>query len=115
MLDRQAPARESSHHPISQPLAKAPTINNRAPCRASPRPLTVSAATPMRQDSARLSSGLRMERRRRHLLRVDVGFGLLAAVAAFLIAPGLEIVAVAALSALGVCLVSLAIARRRSR
>jgi hypothetical protein len=56
-----------------------------------------------------------MERRRRHLLRVDVGFGLLAAVAAFLIAPGLEIVAVAALSALGVCLVSLAIARRRSR
>jgi Flp pilus assembly protein TadB len=55
------------------------------------------------------------EQRRRRLLRLDIGFGLLAAVAALVIAPGLAVAALLALLVLGVCLLSLAVGRWRSR
>jgi hypothetical protein len=57
----------------------------------------------------------RLQRRRRYLLRVDMGFALLVALAALLLSPGLAMVAVVALLVLAVCLVSLAIGRWRSR
>jgi hypothetical protein len=50
----------------------------------------------------------------RHLLRVDIGLGLLAAVAALALA-GLAVVAVVASLVLALCFVSLAIGRWRSR
>lgn len=75
---------------------------------------TVSAAKPMR-DMPRLRAHRHLERRRRHLARVDIGFGLLAAVAALLLAPGLAIVAVVALLLLAICFGSLGIEWRRSR
>jgi hypothetical protein len=46
---------------------------------------------------------------------VDIGFGLLAAVAALALAPGLAVVAVVAALVLALCLVSHAIGRWRSR
>lgn len=80
-----------------------------------PHSSPVSAATPMRRGSSGPHSETRMEHMHRNPLRLDMALGLAAAVAALLIAPGLAIVAVAALSTLGVCLVSLVIGRRRSR
>lgn len=50
-----------------------------------------------------------------HKHHVDIGVGVLAAVAALLLAPGIAIVAVVALLILVICLVSLAIGRWRSR
>jgi hypothetical protein len=46
---------------------------------------------------------------------VDIGLGLLAAVAALALAPGLAVVAVVASLVLALCFVSLAIGRWRSR
>jgi uncharacterized membrane protein YoaK (UPF0700 family) len=54
-------------------------------------------------------------RRRRYLLRVDFGLGALVAVVALLFAPGVAIVAVAALLVLAICIVSFVFERRRSR
>jgi hypothetical protein len=54
-------------------------------------------------------------RRRRYLVRVDIGLGLLFAVLGLLLAPGLAIVAVGALLVLAICLVWGLIERRRSR
>jgi hypothetical protein len=57
----------------------------------------------------------RSGRKGRHRLRVDIGFGVLAAVAALVLAPGLAVVAVVASLVLALCFVSLAIGRWRSR
>lgn len=54
-------------------------------------------------------------RRRRQLARMDVGFGLLVAVVAMVLAPGLAIVALAALIGLVACIVSVVLERRGSR
>ncbi len=54
-------------------------------------------------------------RRHRHLLRVDFGLGVLVAVVALLLAPGVAIVAVAALLVLAICIASFVFGRRRSR
>ncbi len=79
-----------------------------------PPPATVSAAKPLR-DISHLHARRHEARRRRHLLRVDVGIGLLVAAVALLLAPGVAIVAVAALGVLAVCVVSILRERRRSR
>jgi fatty acid desaturase len=57
----------------------------------------------------------RQESRRRYLFRVDICLGLLIAVAALLLAPGVAIVAVAALLVLAICVVSILLERWRSR
>ncbi len=48
-------------------------------------------------------------------MRVDIGLGLLIAVLALLLAPGLAIVALAALPVLAVCVVWIVLDRQRSR
>ena len=62
-----------------------------------------------------LQARRRQARRRRHLIRVDIGLGLLISVVAILFAPGLAIVAVVALLVLAICIVSHLLERRRSR
>ena len=54
-------------------------------------------------------------RRRRYLLRMDLGLGVLIATVALLLAPGVAIVAVAALLVLAICIVAFAFGRWRSR
>lgn len=54
-------------------------------------------------------------RRGRRLAGVDICLGLLLAALALVLAPGLGIVAVAALPLIGVCILSLLLARRRAR
>ena len=66
------------------------------------------------EDTPRLRARRYLKRRRRYVVGVDIGFGLLAAVAALLFA-GLAIVAVVALPLLAVCVVSLGSDRLRSR
>jgi hypothetical protein len=56
----------------------------------------------------------RQARRCRYLFRVDIGLGLLIAVAALLLAPGVAIVAVAALLILAICGVSILLEQWRS-
>jgi len=79
----------------------------------SPSVESVSTAKPKRNTSV-LPARRHLQRRRRYPVAVDIGFGLLAAVAALLLAPGLAIVAVVALALLAVCFVSLGIDRPRS-
>jgi Flp pilus assembly protein TadB len=74
----------------------------------------MDAAKPI-PDTTPLLVGHGREQRRRRLLRLDIGFGLLAAVVALLIAPGLAVAALLALAVLAVCLLSLAVGRWRSR
>jgi len=59
------------------------------------------------------ASTRRCERRRRHLVRMDIGFGLLAAAAALLLVPGVAIVGIVALLIIMVCIGSLGVERRR--
>lgn len=66
-------------------------------------------------DVTRLGTRHRQERRRRYRSPLDIGFGLLVAVAALRLAPGLAIVGVAALLLLTVCIGSLGVERLRSR
>jgi len=73
----------------------------------------VSATKPLK-DMSHLHARRRQASRRRHLFRVDIGLGLLIAVAALLLAPGVAIVAVAALVVLAICGVSILLERRRS-
>ena len=74
---------------------------------------TVNAASPM---PGGLRAGTRRyERRRRHLVRMDIGFGLFAAAAALLLAPGVAIVGIVALLIIMACIGSLGVERRRSR
>jgi hypothetical protein len=74
----------------------------------------VSATEPL-HDMSRLHARRRQARRRRYLIRVDIGLGLLIALAALLITPGLAIVAVVALLVLAICGVSMLLGRWRSR
>ena len=61
----------------------------------------------------RVMRGLR--RKHRRALRLDIGVGLLAPVAALVLAPGLAVVGIVALLVLVICLVSLAVGWLRSR
>jgi Flp pilus assembly protein TadB len=74
----------------------------------------VSATKPLK-DMPHLRARRRQARRRRHLMRVDTGLGLLIAVVALLLAPGVAIVAIAALLVLAGCIVSFVFERWRSR
>jgi len=74
----------------------------------------VSATKPLK-DMSYLHARRRQASRRRHLFRVDVGLGLLIAVVALLLAPGVAIVAVGALVVLAICGISILLERRRSR
>jgi hypothetical protein len=67
------------------------------------------------RDKPRLGHPRHLEHRRRYVVGVDIGIGLLAASAALLLAPGLAIVAVVALPLIAVCFVSLGVDRLRSR
>ncbi len=53
--------------------------------------------------------------RRRRLLRVDLGLGLLGAIALLVFTPGLAIAAIIALLLVAFCIVSAGLERRRSR
>jgi Flp pilus assembly protein TadB len=72
-------------------------------------------AVKLTPDTPKLRVRHSVDRKRRRLLRVDIGLGLLAAIAAVVLAPGLGVVAVVALAVLMVCFVSLAIGQWRSR
>ena len=74
----------------------------------------MSAAKPLK-DMSQLHARRRQANRRRYLFRVDIGLGLLIAVAALLLAPGVAIVAVVALLVLAICSVSILLGRWRSR
>jgi len=75
----------------------------------------VTATTPPK-DLSQLRSRRREARRRRNIARADVAFGLLAAIIVLLLlAPGLAIVAIAALLVLVACVVSIVVERWRSR
>jgi Flp pilus assembly protein TadB len=73
------------------------------------------SATDPRRDMSALYARRRQARRRRSLARLDVALGLLVAVFALVIAPGIAIVAIVALLAIVVCAVSILVERRRSR
>jgi len=53
--------------------------------------------------------------RRRRVARVDAVIGLLVAVLALIIAPGLAIIGLAAMCALAMCAISVPLQRRRTR
>jgi hypothetical protein len=74
----------------------------------------VSATKPLK-DMSHLHARRRHASRRRYLFRVDIGLGLLVAVAALLLAPGVAIVAVGALLLLAICTLSILLERWRSR
>jgi Flp pilus assembly protein TadB len=63
-------------------------------------------------DISRLHAGRRQARRRRYLALLDLGLGLLAAIMAFLLSPGLAVVAIAAFVVLAVCVISTLLERR---
>jgi len=65
----------------------------------------VNAAEPLK-DMRRLRARRRRARRRRNLFRIDIGLGALIATIALLLAPGVAIVAIAALLVLAICIVS---------
>jgi hypothetical protein len=74
----------------------------------------MSATTPPK-DISQLRARRRDARRRRNIARADVGLGLLvAAVVLLLLAPGLAIVAIAALLVLAACMFSVGLERWRS-
>jgi hypothetical protein len=76
----------------------------------------VSATKPL-NDMSHLHARRREASRRRQLFRVDIGLGVLLAIAALLLAPGVAIIAVAALLILAICGVSILLERwqRRAR
>jgi Flp pilus assembly protein TadB len=53
--------------------------------------------------------------RRRRLARIDAALGVLVAILALIIAPGLAIIGVAAMCALALCAISVPLQRRRTR
>ena len=67
------------------------------------------------RDMSRLRERRRQARRRRGLLRLDVGLGVVGAIVLLLATPGLAIAALVALLLLVVCAVSLAWERRSAR
>jgi peptidoglycan/LPS O-acetylase OafA/YrhL len=65
---------------------------------------------------ARLRARRRAARRRRRLLRIDLALGVLAAVVALIVSPGLAIASLFALAALAACALSMLLAHvRRTR
>lgn len=74
----------------------------------------MSATKPL-LDMSHLRARRRQASRRRHLFRVDIGLGVLIAVVALLLAPGVAIVAVAALLVLVICIASILLEQWRSR
>jgi Flp pilus assembly protein TadB len=64
-------------------------------------------------DIARLRARRRAWRRRRRLLRVDLGFGVAAALIILLVSPGLAITGLLSLVILVLCGLSIALGRRR--
>lgn len=74
----------------------------------------MSATKPL-NDMAHLRARRRQARRRRYLFRRDIGLALLIAVVALLLAPGVAIVAVAALLILAICGVSILLEQWRLR
>jgi Flp pilus assembly protein TadB len=68
---------------------------------------------PRPKGPAQLQERRRVARRRRHLARVDLGLGLLAALILVLAAPGLAIAGLIALTVLVGCLVAFLLDRRR--
>ena len=74
----------------------------------------MSATKPLK-DMSHLRARRRQASRRRHLFRVDIGLGLLIAVVALLLAPGVAIVAVAALLVFAICIASILLEQWRSR
>ena len=73
----------------------------------------MSASKPL-NDMSHLHARRRQAHRRRYLIRVDIGLALMIAVTALLLAPGVAIVAVAALLVLAICGVSILLERWRS-
>ena len=73
----------------------------------------MNAAKPLK-DMPHLRARRRQARRRRYLLRMDIGLGAVIATVALLLAPGVAIVAIAALLVLAICAVSLVFERGRS-
>lgn len=67
------------------------------------------------RDMAQLRSRRRDAHRRRRLLRVDLGLGLLGAIVLLILTPGVAIAALLALAVLALCVVSVVLERRRSR
>jgi Flp pilus assembly protein TadB len=80
-----------------------------SPIRRPPEPV----ARPVK-DMSQLRSRRREARRRRHLLRVDLGLGLLGAIVLLLATPGLAIAALFALILIALCVLSVVLERRRS-
>ena len=67
------------------------------------------------RDMAQLRARRREARRRRRLVRVDVGLGSLGAIALLIATPGLAIAAFVVLALLVLCALSVVLERERSR
>jgi Flp pilus assembly protein TadB len=65
------------------------------------------------RDMSQLRSRRREARRRRRLVRVDLGLGLLGAIVLLLAMPGLAIAALLALGLIALCVLSVVLERRR--
>jgi len=72
-------------------------------------------AAPVPRDIAHLQSRRREANRRRRLLRIDVGLGLLAGIVLLVATPGLAIAAIFAGVLLAACVLSVLVQRRRER
>lgn len=82
----------------------------RSPIARSPQ----RRARPSR-DMVQLRSRRREVHRRRRLLRVDLGLGLLGALVLLIVTPGVAIAALLALGLIVLCILSVVLERRRSR
>ena len=91
-------------------MSATPPARNARSTRRAPtqRPRNAAEARLRRREA-------REARRRRGLLRMDVGLGVLAAIVLLLATPGVAFAAIIALLVLIVCAVSVAIEHRRSR
>jgi len=83
------------------------------PSNGPPRSSGRTAQAP--RDLSQLRARRRLAQRRRRLLRIDLGLGVLAAIAILALTPGLAIAAFVALLLVVLCVVSLVLERRRAR
>ncbi len=60
-------------------------------------------------------STVRTGERRRRVARIDAAVGIIVAILALLIAPGLAIIGIAAMCALALCAISVPLQRRRTK
>jgi Flp pilus assembly protein TadB len=90
--------------------ARTPREAGRSPTGRSPERRARSAG-----DISKLRARRREAHRRRRLLRVDLGLGLLGAVLLLILTPGVAIAALFALVLLAVCILSVVLERRRAR